>query len=69
MDKDIYFQLIHIFHIPNSKAGVLNRLYRNAVVESVNYGADRIEVLATVDVKTYGMLRDYDPNREEPTDE
>ena len=58
-----------LFRIPNAEAGVLNRLYRNAVVETVNYGADEIEVLATVDAKTYGMLRDYDPNREEPTDE
>ncbi len=57
------------FHIPNAQAGVLNRLYRDAVVESVNYGETEIEVLATVDAKTYGALRSYDPNRKEPADE
>ena len=57
------------FQIPNAQAGILNRLYRDAVVESVTYGADQIEVLATVDAKTHGALRAYDPNWEEPTDE
>ncbi len=57
------------FHIPNAEAGLLNRLYQNAVVESVDYGAETIEVVATVDAKTYGSLRKYDPNWEDPTDE
>ena len=58
-----------IFRIPNAEAGALNRLYREAVVESVQYGESDIEVVATVDAKTYGILRAYDPNRKEQSDE
>lgn len=57
------------FRIPNADAGILNRLYSNAVVESVDYTAEGIEVVATVDAKTHGMLRAYDPNWREPSDE
>ena len=50
-----------VFHIPNAEAGALNQLYQSAVVEDVDYGATEICVTATVDVKTHGMLRKYDP--------
>ena len=59
------------FLFPNAKQGLLNRLYENATVESVEYGADGVTVTAMVDAKTYGSLRDYDtaPKREENEDE
>ena len=50
-----------VFHIPNAEAGALNQLYQFAVVEDVDYGAAEICVTATVDAKTHGMLRKYDP--------
>lgn len=56
------------FRIPNAKQGLLARLYENATVESVDYGAEAVKVVAVVDAKTYGPLRDYDvapPTRED----
>lgn len=49
------------FVIPNADAGVLSRLYSAAVVENVEYSDEVITVLATVDAKTHGMYRRYDP--------
>ena len=49
-----------IFKIPNSEAGALNRLYKDAVVEDVEYGAEYMTVKATVDEKVRGMMRKYD---------
>lgn len=49
------------FVIPNADAGVLSRLYAAAVVEEVDYGSDCMTVTATVDAKTHGMYRRYDP--------
>jgi GTP-binding protein HflX len=48
------------FIIPNSAAGALNTLYKNATVEDVDYGAENITVIATVDTKIRGMLSAYD---------
>lgn len=48
------------FRIPNNEQGALNVLYKNATVEDVDYGADAVTVVATVDAKTRGMLRRYD---------
>ena len=57
------------FRIPNAEGGALNTLYRFAAVESVDYGPDGMTVVATVDQKTYGMLRRFDPAyREEAED-
>ena len=56
------------FVIPNNEQGALNILYKNATVESVDYGAEGVTVVATVDAKVRGMLRKYDtkpPVREE----
>ncbi len=47
------------FTIPNSEAGALNILYKNASVQSVEYGADAIVAVAMADAKTIGMLRKY----------
>ena len=49
------------FVIPNADAGVLSRLYAAAVVETVEYGEESMTVTATVDAKTHGMYRRYDP--------
>lgn len=59
------------FLIPNAKQGLLNKLYENATVEGVEYGADGVLVTAVVDAKTYGPLRDFDtaPKAEENEDE
>ena len=47
------------FTIPNSEAGALNILYKNASVQSVEYGAEAIVAVAMADAKTIGMLRKY----------
>ncbi len=47
------------FTIPNSEAGALNVLYKNATVQSVEYGAEAIVAVALADSKTVGMLRKY----------
>lgn len=51
------------FVIPNSEQGALNILYKNATVESVEYGYDGVTVVATVDQKVRGMLKKYDVNK------
>ena len=48
------------FRIPNAEQGALNRLYKDATVEDVEYGAEFVTVKAIVDSKTRGMLRKYD---------
>ena len=48
-----------VFTIPNSEAGALNTLYKNATVQDVEYGADAIVVTALADTKVIGMLRKY----------
>ena len=58
-----------VFEIPNANAGALNILYQNATVGDVEYGADKITVHAIVDAKTHGMLRRYDPNWVDPTED
>ena len=50
------------FLIPNAKQGLISKLYENATVEQVEYGADGVTVTAVVDAKTYGPLRDFDTN-------
>ena len=47
------------FTIPNAEAGALNILYKNATVQSVEYGAEAIVAVAMADAKTIGMLRKY----------
>ena len=50
------------FKIPNSELGAMNILYKNATVEDIDYGAEYVTVVATVDAKTHGMLKKYDEN-------
>ena len=45
--------------IPNSDAGALNTLYKSATVESVEYGAENITVVALADSKARGLMRKY----------
>ena len=45
--------------IPNSEAGALNVLYKNATVESVDYGAEGMTVVALADAKARGMMKKY----------
>ena len=45
--------------IPNSEGGALNTLYRVATVESVDYGAEGMTVVALADAKARGMMRRY----------
>lgn len=62
-------QIIHAgksrvtFVIPNSEQAALNVLYKNATVESVEYGYEGVTVVATVDQKVRGMLKKYDVDR------
>ena len=50
------------FVIPNAEQGALSRLYsEKASVESVEYGAEAVTVVATVDDRVYGLMRKYDP--------
>lgn len=68
-------QLIHAgkskvtFVIPNSEQAALNILYKNATVESVDYGYEGVTVVATVDAKVRGMLKKYDINRPNEVEE
>ncbi len=45
--------------IPNSDAGALNTLYKYATVESVEYGAQGMTVVALADSRARGMMRKY----------
>ena len=47
------------YRIPNSDAGALNLLYKNATVESVEYGAEYIEAIALADAKARGIMKKY----------
>ena len=57
------------FVIPNSEQGALNILYKNATVESVEYGYEGVTVVATVDPKVRGMLKKYDVNKPQEVEE
>lgn len=57
------------FVIPNSEQSALNILYKNATVESVDYGYEGVTVVATVDPKVRGMLKKYDVNKPEEIEE
>jgi len=47
------------YKIPNRDAGVLSRLYAIASVETVDYGADAITVVAMADAKARGQMKRY----------
>lgn len=48
-----------IFDIPNAEGALLNRLYKDAAVNDVEYGDDFITVKATVDRKIKGLMKQY----------
>lgn len=47
------------FDIPNSDGALLNRLYKDAAVKTVDYGDEFITVTATVDMKIKGLMKQY----------
>ena len=55
--------------IPNADGGALNMLYRVATVESVEYGAEGMTVIALADAKARGMMRKYAIDDSEPEEE
>ncbi len=57
------------FVIPNAEQSALNILYKNATVESVEYGYEGVTVVATVDARVRGMLKKYDIARVEAEEE
>jgi len=48
-----------VFNIPHAEQGVINTIYKNAVVNSVEYGDEYVTVSAVADAKLKGMLRKY----------
>lgn len=52
------------FVIPNSDAGVVNRLYSQAEIIDIDYGSEAVIVRATVDVKTRGQYDKYRVKKE-----
>lgn len=58
------------FVIPNREQEILAQLYKNATVESVDYGADAVTVIAAVDAGLRGKLKAYRaPQGDEPYEE
>ncbi len=52
------------FIIPNSDAGVVNKLYASAEIIDVDYGGENVTVTATVDAKTRGQYDKYRVKKE-----
>ena len=48
-----------VFKIPHDQQGAVNQLYKLASVESVDYGADGVVVVAMADAKARGMMQRY----------
>ena len=57
------------YFIPNTDGGALNTLYKNATVESVEYGAEGMTVVALADAKVRGMMKKYALNDVDDLDE
>ena len=47
------------FRIPNNQQGAVNQLYKLASIESVEYGAEYVTVVAMADQKARGMMERY----------
>lgn len=56
------------FIIPNSDAGIVNRLYSQAEIIDVDYGSEAVTVRATVDAKTRGQYDKYRVKKEGESD-
>ena len=57
------------FIIPNAKQGLLNTLYTEATVKTVEYGAEAVTVEAVVDSRVRGMLAIYEEGYRKPREE
>ena len=57
------------FFLPHAKQGLMSKLYENATVEEVDYGAEGVTVTAIVDDKTYGPLRAFDTAPKKESDD
>ena len=54
-----------IFIIPNSKQGILSKMYGLMTVNSVDYGPESVTVSATADGKAKGIFAEYLKNKPE----
>ena len=57
------------FLIPNAKQGLLNTLYTEATVKTVDYGAEFVTVEAVVDSRVRGMLAIYEEGYRKPKED
>ncbi|MBO7176604.1 MAG: hypothetical protein J6W14_04460, partial [Clostridia bacterium] len=57
------------FIIPNAKQGLLNILYTEATVKTVDYGMEAVTVEAVVDSRVYGMLAIYEEGYRKPKED
>lgn len=55
-------------HLPYDKGNLLDMLYREAKVESVEY-SETIDVIATVEPKLFGQVKDYAEDYHEPKED
>ena len=49
----------HTYRFPLSMSGMVNQLYKKAVVLNTEYGEDSVTVRATADARVRGQLKDY----------
>ncbi len=57
------------FIIPNAKQGLLNVLYTDATVKTVDYGPEAVTVEAVVDARVRGMLAIYEEGYVKPRED
>ena len=57
------------FIIPNAKQGLMNVLYNEAAIKTVEYGAEAVTVEAVVDARVYGMLAVYEDGYRKPKED
>ena len=57
------------FIIPNAKQGLMNILYNEAAIKTVEYGAESVTVEAVVDARVYGMLAIYEEGYRKPKED
>ena len=55
-------------HLPYDKGGLLDMLYREAKVESVEY-SETIDIVAVCPPKVLGQIRDYTPDWTPPKED
>lgn len=57
------------FIIPNAKQGLMNILYNEAAIKTIDYGAETVTVEAVVDARVYGMLAIYEDGYRKPKED